>query len=151
MVADDQLPMTLSQRLAIGLVVVPMKSVLYAGRGFSPKEFGRFGFPWSLSSCTTNLFPCQPLAYKARLGGVGTFAVAESECLASKKGAHRHLMGSPVIPSLSVRDLGSAPSFWSPGPFAYFSGLRLVGFCGIFPVVFLVRCSGPPVPLLATF
>ena len=123
-----------------------VESVHYAGRGFSPKEFGRFGFPWSLSSCTTNLFPCQPLAYKARLGGVGIFAVAESVCLASKKDAHRHLMGSPVIPSLSVRDLGSAPSFWCPGPFAYFSGGRLVGFCGIFGLCFLCVARGPRFP-----
>ena len=77
-------------------------------------------------------FPCQPLAYKARLGGVGISAVAESGCLAGRKCARRHLMGSPVIPSLSVRDLGSAPFSWCPGASAYFSGLRLLGFWGCF-------------------
>ena len=39
-------------------------------------------------------------------------------------------MGSPLIPSRFVRDLGSAPLSWCLWALAYFSGLRFLGFWG---------------------
>ena len=96
------------------------------------------------------LFPASRLPIKLGLAGLALLSLSHGVS-PTEKSACRHPMGSPLIPSRFVRDLGSAPLSWCLGALAYFSGLRFLGFWGYFRLCFLCVARGPRFPSFQLF